>query len=117
MYDRLLCFLDSHQILEASQYGFRRKHSTYMALLDLVDKISCSLDDKLYSIGVFMDLSKAFDTVDHTILLDKLQLYGVRGLACDWLKNYLNNRKQFVQIGDVHGLSHRGRRISSSVGT
>ena len=101
MYDRLLCFLDSHQILEASQYGFRRKHSTYMALLDLVDKISCSLDDKLYSIGVFMDLSKAFDTVDHTILLDKLQLYGVRGLACDWFKDYLNNRKQFVQIGDV----------------
>ena len=72
-----------------------------MALLNLVDKISCALDDKNYSIGVFMDLSKAFDTVDHVILLDKLRLYGVRGTAYDWIKSYLNNRQQFVQIGDV----------------
>ena len=101
MYNRLFKFLDAHQLLATNQYGFRKKHSTYMALLNLVDKISCALDDKNYSIGVFMDLSKAFDTVDHVILLDKLRLYGVRGTAYDWIKSYLSNRQQFVQIGDV----------------
>ena len=67
-----------------------------MALIDLVDKISSNMDHKKYNIGVFLDLSKAFDTIDHNILLNKLQCYGVRGNACNWFKSYLNNRRQYV---------------------
>ena len=68
----------------------------YMALIDLVDKISCNFDEKKYTVGVFLDLSKAFDTIDHTILKNKLQCYGVRGSACNWFVSYLQNRKQYV---------------------
>ena len=67
-----------------------------MALIDLVDKISCNFDEKKYSVGVFLDLSKAFDTIDHTILINKLQRYGVRGSDCNWCVSYLQNRKQYV---------------------
>ena len=65
-------------------------------LIDLVDKISCNFDGKKNNVGVFLDLSKAFDTIDHTILINKLQCYGVRGSACNWFASYLQNRKQYV---------------------
>jgi hypothetical protein len=90
-----------HNILAANQFGFREKHSTFMALLNLVDRISGKIDNKEYSIGIFMDLSKAFDTVDHGIFLDKLELYGVRGVALKWFKSYLEHRSQFVQINNI----------------
>ena len=67
--NRLQFFLNINNILTSSQYGFRPKHSTYMALLDMYDKISDSLDKGFYSLGIFIDLSKAFDTINHTILL------------------------------------------------
>ena len=67
-----------------------------MALIDLVDKISCNFDEKIYTVGVFLDLSKSYDTIDHTILINKLQCYGVRGSACNWFASYLHNRKQYV---------------------
>ena len=67
-----------------------------MAIIDLVDKISSNIDNKKHSIGIFLDLSKAFDTIDHQILLRKLQCYGIRGIACDWFKSYLENRVQYV---------------------
>ena len=67
-----------------------------MAIIDLVDKISSNIDNTKHSIGIFLDLSKAFDTIDHQILLRKLQCYGIRGIACDWFKSYLENRVQYV---------------------
>ena len=98
MYDRLLSFLNTNNILSENQYGFREKHSTYMALINLVDKISEELDNKKLTAGIFVDLSKAFDTVDHCILLNKMARYGIRGIANKWFQSYLFARQQYVQI-------------------
>ena len=81
MYNKLYSFLTKHNIISEKHYGFRKKYATYMALIDLVDKISSNFDEKKYTVGVFLDLSKAFDTIDHTLLIIKLQCYGVRGSA------------------------------------
>ena len=71
MYNRLYNFLAVHNIISKKQYGFREKYSTYMAIIDLVDKISSNIDNKKHSIGIFLDLSKAFDTIDHKNLTTK----------------------------------------------
>ena len=96
MHNRLYNFLTEHNILSMNQFGFRKNYSTFLELMDLVDNISKNIDEGNYSIGIFLDLSKAFDTIDHTILLDKLCRYGIRGVTLNWFKHYLNDRKQFV---------------------
>ena len=96
MYTRLLDFINKNDILYKYQFGFRSNHSPNLALIVLVDKISKALADDEYVLGVFLDFSKAFDTVDHNILYQKLEFYGVRGLALDWFKSYLSQREQFV---------------------
>ena len=96
MYNRLYNCLADHNIISKKQYGIRENYSTYMAIIDLVDTISSNIDNKKHSIGIFLDLSKAFDTIDHQILLRKLQCYGIRGIACDWFKSNLENRFQYV---------------------
>jgi len=72
-----------------------------MAVIDMVDKISSAMDSNQFSIGVFVDLSKAFDTLNHKILLAKLNHYGIRGIALDWFKSYLSNRYQYVEYNGV----------------
>ena len=72
-----------------------------MAILDLVDKISQNIDLKNYSMEICIDLCKAFDTVDHTILIDKLEYYFKRGVVLKWFISYLSNRSQCMQIGDI----------------
>jgi hypothetical protein len=98
IYNRLDNFLSRFNILHDNQYGFRKHHSTDLALLDICNKISSSLSIKHHTIGVFLDLSKAFDTIDHNILLTKLHHYGIRGNALDLLSNYLHNRLQFTSF-------------------
>ena len=105
MYNRLYNFLTEHNILSMNQFGFRKNYSTFLALMDLVDNISKNIDDGNYSIGIFLDLSKAFDTIDHTILLDKLCRYGIRGLTLNWFKHYLNDIKQFVSYNNTTSVS------------
>ena len=95
-YKRLYSFLNINNILIPNQYGFRKNHSTDYAILQLCDKITDSLSKKEHIIGIFMDLSKAFDTIDHNILIYKLRAYGVRGNAISWFEDYLRNRCQFV---------------------
>ena len=101
MYDRLTQFLDKYNILYQNQFGFRQGHSTHHALISLVDKITKFLDSGDIVIGVFLDLKKAFDTVDHNILLKKLYQYGIRGNLNKWFKNYLTNRSQYVLFNGI----------------
>ena len=96
MYKRISCFLSKHKILYKFQFGFRKNHATTHALIDVMDYIYKSLDEGKFVIGIFIDLKKAFDTVKHDILLDKLEHYGIRGITLKWFKTYLENRKQFV---------------------
>ena len=79
-----------------------KKNSTAHALIQLYDKISSALDDKKVTLGLFIDLSKAFDTVNYEILLDKLEHYGVPGIALQWFKCYLSCRQQFVQYNSYN---------------
>jgi len=98
MYRRLKTFLDNNNFLFKSQYGFREKHSTQHAVIDIVNIIQNNMDQKLFTCGIFLDLKKAFDTVDHSILLQKLNHYGIRGTISDWFSSYLLGRSQVTEI-------------------
>ena len=101
---RLVAFLDDNKIIFKCQFGFRNKYSTTHALINLTELIRSNIDKGLYSCGVFIDLQKAFDTVDHEILLSKLHHYGVRGISNQWFRSYLTNRKQFVSIAGIDSM-------------
>ena len=94
--NRLLNFLNKCDILNKYQFGFRNNHSTYMAFVILLENLYNALDKGECAIGIFLDFQKAFDTVNHGILLDKLYNYGIHGPAYDWFSSYLNERYQFV---------------------
>ena len=94
--NRLMNFLNSNNLLYLRQYGFRKNMSTSMAIMELVENITNAMDNGKFTIGVFIDLKQAFDTVDHSILVTKLDHYGIRGVAKKWLSSYLENRKQYV---------------------
>ena len=96
MYNRLIQYINENKLLYEYQFGFQRGKSTHMALIVLLDKISEALDRGECVMGVFLDFSKAFDTVDHSILLRKMQKYGIQGLALRWFEDYLHDRKQYV---------------------
>ena len=96
MHKKLYGFLETHKALYENQFGFRKNCSTVHALMDMTEKIKESIDKGKYGCGVFIDLKKAFDTVNHKILLTKLEHYGVRGPLLRWFQSYLTDRKQYV---------------------
>ena len=96
MYNRLFNYINANKLLYKYQFGFQKGRSTAMALILLVDKISEAIEKGEVVLGVFLDFSKAFDTVDHKILMEKLKLYGITGVNHDWFSNYLSGRKQYV---------------------
>ena len=96
MHTRIFEFLNTSDVFYDLQFGFRKKYSTNHALLSIVEGIRNSLNEQTFSCGVFIDLEKAFDTVNHRILLGKLDHYGIRGISNSWFSSYLSNRKQNV---------------------
>ena len=104
-YKRLVDYINKHDILTSCQYGFRNKHSTNHAIIELFDKITTAIENNEFTVGIFLDLSKAFDTVNHSILLKKLYFYGVRGKCHSWIADYLSNRK--VKVGKVCIRAHQ----------
>ena len=105
MYNRLLELLETCKILTSSQFGFRKSHSTYMALITLMDRLITSLENGEHVIGIFLDFSKAFDTVDYAIFLRKLSDYGTRGNALKWFESYLGICKQYVTYNGISSIT------------
>ena len=101
MYNYVVDFMETHHVVYKCQFGFRQKHSTQQAIITLVNKITSCVDTGDLVIGVFLDLKKAFDTVDHGILLSKLYAYGIRGSILQWFESYLTNRSQYVTYDGI----------------
>ena len=112
MYSRLSSFLERNKILLNNQFGFRKHNSAHMALMILLDKIVKALENGDNVIGIYLDFSKAFDTVDHGTLLLKLEHNGVRGSALKWFKTYLSDRQQYVTY---NGVSSQLKNINCGV--
>ena len=98
MYKRLYTFLNNNNIIYNLQFLFRQQYSTSHALIKKTENIRKALDDGYIGCGVFVDLQKAFNTVDHQILLAKFNHYGIHGVSNEWFKSYLSNRNQYVSI-------------------
>ena len=85
----------------SSQYGFRKCHSTDHAALELIDKIITDMDKSNIPINIYLDMSKAFDILDHKIIIAKLKYYGITGIPLDLFMSYLSNRKQYVDFKGI----------------
>lgn len=101
MHKKLISFLTRFKLLSPSQYGFQNGKSTSYAILDVITQISSSLAENNHAITIFLDFAKAFDTVNHSILLKKLEHYGIRGINNKWFQSYLSDRKQSVSVSNV----------------
>ena len=101
MYTRLCNYLQEYKILYSKQFGFQTGHSTDHAIIQLVEQIYENFEEKKYTLGVFIDLEKAFDTVGHKILLRKMEIYGIAGITLKWFESCLPNRKQYIQINNI----------------
>ena len=100
VYNQLFTYFQKNRLLYNGQYGFRMNHSTELAAIELVDRILKDIDNKKLPLAIYMDLSKAFDTLDHNILIKKLQYYGVIGTPLNWFQSYLTDRTQYVEVNN-----------------
>ena len=110
MYDRLYSFLEKKESLYEHQLIFRNNRSTTYALIQITESIRKTCDNGLYSCGVFLDLKKGFDTVNHKLLLSKVEYCGIRGKAKEWFRFFIHNRQQFTSIDgqnpEINKISH-----------
>jgi len=96
--NRFIKFFDKHNVIYNRQFGFRKKHSTQHVICDIASQCYENIENKKYTCLIFLDIKKAFDTVNHQILLQKMRHNGVRGIANDLIKSYLQNRLQYIEI-------------------
>ena len=99
LHSRINDFISKHSIISNKQFGFLKNTSTETAICNFTEYVYDSLDSHDITCNIFIDFKKAFDTINHSILIKKLELYGIRGLALDLLTDYLKNRKHCVRIG------------------
>ena len=97
-YNRLCNYMNENETLNYKQFGFRAGHSTEHAILELIDQVINAFGNNNFVLGVFIDLSKAFDTVDHNIPLERLSMYGVKGNSLKWFHSYLSSQKQYIEF-------------------
>lgn len=100
IHKRLAAYATDFHLISPKQFGFCKNKSTETALIQIKEKIIENIEQKLFTVGIFLDLRKAFDSVNHRILIEKLNAYGIRGHANNLIQSYLSNRKQFVKLGD-----------------
>lgn len=112
VHKQLSTYFKDNNLFYKSQYGFRDEHNTELASIELIDRIMSSFEKKHSPIAIYMDLSKAFDTLDHKILLNKLKYYGINGNELKWFESYLKNRKQYVEINNTRS---ENKNISTGV--
>ena len=106
VHSRVYDFMEQTNQMYPSQYGFRKKHSCETAISELVAEIVKNMDEKKYTLGIFLDLSKAFDTLSHDVLLKKLERYRIRGYPLLWFESYLRDRKLRTKCNTVNGLKY-----------
>ena len=116
MYTRLYGYLESQKLLYPSQYGFRSKRSCEQVITELVGNILQSKNQNEHCASIFLDLSKAFDTLDHTILLQKLEIYGIRGIALEWFRSYLKDRSLVAKIMTGPNIIVKSKRYKITYG-
>ena len=106
MYNHIYKFLKENSVLYEKQFGFQSGYSTNDAIVQLVDKIFDSFEKEQFTLRVFIDLPKALDTIDYSLLLKKLKLYGITDKNLAWFESYLSNRKQYIEIGEKTDLKY-----------
>jgi len=120
MYNRLTTFIESNEVLTKAQHGFRTKKSTETALQIFTKSVQEAIERKLNPIGIFIDLTKAYDVLNHRVLLSKLNSYGIRGVANLWFVSYLSRRKQCVEIKEQEArnicINHKGNYTRHAAG-
>ena len=113
--NRLRSYIEKAATLYPNHFGFRPGHSVDLALINIQELITTAIDTNKFSVGIFLDLAKACDTVDHKILLKKLSIYGIRGIPLLWFEDYLSDRLQQVQCNGVHLLLRKFHVVSPKV--
>ena len=107
IYNQVYQFLEKNDIIYKYQFGFRKGYSTERAILEITDNLDLAIDNKHITCGQFLDFSKAFDPINHDILLSKLYTYGIRGTPFKWFQSYLCNRTKFVKIDEIESYGNQ----------